>query len=316
MENILITGGAGFIGAHLSRTLLADGHKVVVADDFTLGSRENVKDCLDNPNFTLIEMDVTKTDKLVDVMKQNKIERVYHLAANSDIQKSAKCPGIDYDKTFNTMYSVVEAMRQTGCKKLFFASTSAVYGDKAGVNMTENIGGLAPISYYGGAKLASEAFISSYSYMNDYEVLIFRFPNVIGPGLTHGVIFDFIRKLQRNPNELDILGDGSQCKPYLYVLDLVDAINKYSHKDRNGVEIFNIGVDTATTVNEIADMVCERMGLSNVTYKFTGGNVGWKGDVPAFQYDLSKIYATGWKPKHNSNESVRDTLLHVKLNEV
>ena len=289
MENILITGGAGFIGAHLSRTLLADGHKVVVADDFTLGSRENVKDCLDNPNFTLIEMDVTKTDKLVDVMKQNKIERVYHLAANSDIQKSAKCPGIDYDKTFNTTYSVVEAMRQTGCKKLFFASTSAVYGDKAGVNMTENIGGLAPISYYGGAKLASEAFISSYSYMNDYEVLIFRFPNVIGPGLTHGVIFDFIRKLQRNPNELEILGDGSQCKPYLYVLDLVDAINKYSHKDRNGVEIFNIGVDTATTVKEIADMVCERMGLSNVTYKFTGGNVGWKGDVPAFQYDLSKI---------------------------
>ena len=316
MENILITGGAGFIGAHLSRTLLADGHKVVVADDFTLGSRENVKDCLDNPNFTLIEMDVTKTDKLVDVMKQNKIERVYHLAANSDIQKSAKCPGIDYDKTFNTTYSVVEAMRQTGCKKLFFASTSAVYGDKAGVNMTENIGGLAPISYYGGAKLASEAFISSYSYMNDYEVLIFRFPNVIGPGLTHGVIFDFIRKLQRNPNELEILGDGSQCKPYLYVLDLVDAINKYSHRDRNGVEIFNIGVDTATTVKEIADMVCERMGLSNVTYKFTGGNVGWKGDVPAFQYDLSKIYATGWKPKHNSNESVRDTLLHVKLNEV
>ena len=299
MENILITGGAGFIGAHLSRTLLADGHKVVVADDFTLGNRENVADCLENPNFTLVEQDVTDVERLVALMEE--------------YQKSAKVPGIDYDKTFNTTYSVVEAMRRTGCKKLFFASTSAVYGDKAGINMTEEIGGLAPISYYGGAKLASEAFISSYSYMNDFEVLIFRFPNVIGPGLTHGVIFDFIRKLQKNPKELEILGDGTQCKPYLYVLDLVDAINRFSHRERKGVEIFNIGVDTATTVKEIADMVCERMGLENVEYKFTGGNVGWKGDVPAFQYDLSKIYETGWKPAHNSNESVRDTLAHATI---
>lgn len=313
MENILITGGAGFIGAHLSAQLLAAGHKVVVVDDFTLGSKENVIACLNNPNFVLIEQDATNVDALEGVMKVHKIERVYHLAANSDIQKSAKCPGIDYDKTFNTTYAVVESMRRTGCKKLFFASTSAVYGNKAGVDLTENIGGLAPISYYGGAKLASEAFISSYSFMNDFEVLIFRFPNVIGPGLTHGVIFDFIRKLQNDPTKLEILGDGTQCKPYLYVLDLVDAINDFSHRERKGVEIFNIGVDTATTVNEIADMVCERMGLENVEYQYTGGNIGWKGDVPAFQYDLSKIYATGWKPAHNSNESVRDTLAHVKL---
>ena len=313
MENILITGGAGFIGAHLVGKLLEGGHKVVVADDFTLGSKENVARYFDNPSFTLVEQDVTDVDKLEALMNEHHIERVYHLAANSDIQKSAKWPGIDYDKTFNTTYAVVEAMRRTACKKLFFASTSAVYGNKAGVNLSEDIGGLAPISYYGGAKLASEAFISSYSYMNDFEVLIFRFPNVIGPGLTHGVIFDFIRKLQANPKELEILGDGTQCKPYLYVLDLVNAVYEFSHQERKGVEIFNIGVDTATTVKEIADMVCERMGLTDVAYKFTGGTVGWKGDVPAFQYDLSKIYATGWKPVHNSNESVRDTLAHVKL---
>jgi UDP-glucose 4-epimerase len=179
--------------------------------------------------------------------------------------------------------------------------------------MNEDIGGLSPISYYGGAKLASEAFISSYSYMNDFEVLIFRFPNVIGSGLTHGVIFDFIHKLKDNPKELEILGDGTQRKPYLYVLDLVEAINSFSHKERKGVEIYNIGVDSATTVKEIADMVCERMGLTDVEYKYTGGNVGWKGDVPVFQYDLAKIYATGWRGAHNSNDSVRDTLAHVKM---
>lgn len=313
MDNILITGGAGFIGAHLSRELLKDGHKVVVADDFTLGSPENVADCLENPKFKLIELDITEIDRLESLVNEHKIDRIYHLAANSDIQKSATYPRIDYNKTFNTTYAVVETMRRTGCRKLFFASTSAVYGDKRGVNITENIGDMAPISYYGGAKLASEAFISSYSYMNDFEVLIFRFPNVIGPGLTHGVIFDFIRKLKNNPKELEILGDGTQCKPYLYVLDLVDAIIEFSYKPHKGVEIYNIGVDTATTVTEIADMVCERMGLADVQYKYTGGNVGWKGDVPAFQYDLSKIYATGWRPSHDSNDSVRDTLAHAVI---
>lgn len=308
MENILVTGGAGFIGSHLAARLLSDGHRVVVADDFTLGSEENIAPCLANPCFNLVELDVVETDKLEDLMGRYGINYVYHLAANSDIQKSADNPVIDYDKTFHTTYSVLEAMRRTGCRKLFFASTSAVYGNKEGVMLAESTGGLAPVSYYGGAKLASEAFISAYAQMNDFEALVFRFPNVIGPGLTHGVVFDFIRKLQNNPEELEILGDGTQCKPYLYVMDLVDAIVSFSKKRREGMEIFNIGVETATTVKEIADMVCSYLGLSGVRYKYTGGNVGWKGDVPSFQYDLSKIYGAGWRPIHSSNESVKATL--------
>ena len=308
MENVLITGGAGFIGSHLVGKLLDEGNKVIAADNFTLGKRENVAKYADDPDFELVETDVQDIDALECLMNKHKIDRVYHLAANSDIQQSAKDPMIDYRNTFNTTYGVLEAMRRTNCKKLFFASTSAVYGEKTDVNLTEDTGGLAPISYYGGAKLASEAFISSYAHMNDFDVLIFRFPNVIGPNLTHGVIFDFIRKLQNDPEELTILGDGTQCKPYIYVLDLVDAIYRYSMNDRKGVEIFNIGVENATTVKEIADMVCERLGLENVKYKFTGGNIGWKGDVPKFQYDLSKIKATGWRPEHDSNGSVKATL--------
>lgn len=313
MENIVITGGAGFIGSHLAGKLLENGNKVISVDNFELGKRENVQEYLDNPNFELVEMDVSKVDKFSMLLQEKHVDRIYHLAANSDIQKSAIVPGVDFTNTFGTTYSVLEGMRRNGIKKLFFASTSAVYGDKSGVNLTEDIGGLSPISYYGGAKLASEAFISSYAYMNEMEVLIFRFPNVIGPNLTHGVIFDFIKKLNNNPNELEILGDGTQCKPYLYVIDLVDAIVEYSMKQGKGVEIFNIGVDTATTVKEIADMVCRKLGLSQVEYRYTGGNVGWKGDVPAFQYDLSKIYNTGWKPKHNSNESVQATLDSLNL---
>lgn len=313
MENILITGGAGFIGHHLAARLLAAGHRVVAADDFTLGSPENVADLAQDPHFTLVQQDAADAAGLRELMERYQIERVYHLAANSDIQKSARFPGIDHEKTFETTCGVLEAMRQTGCKKLFFASTSAVYGDKHGVDLREDTGGLAPVSYYGGAKLASEAFISAYSYMNDLETLIFRFPNVIGPGLTHGVIFDFIRKLKNDPTQLEILGDGTQCKPYLYVLDLVEAIDAFSHKERKGVEIFNIGVDTATTVTEIADMVCERMGLTGVRYRYTGGNTGWKGDVPAFRYDLGRIRAAGWQPPRTSNEAVRATLENISV---
>lgn len=308
MENILITGGAGFIGSHLVKILLESGNRVVCVDNFVLGKKENIQEYVQDSNFVLLEQDVSEVDVLEYIMREYEIERVYHLAANSDIQKSAKNPGIDYRNTFNTTYAVVEAMRRTDVKKLFFASTSAVYGDKQGVSLEEDTGGLLPVSYYGGAKLASEAFISSYSYMNEFETLIFRFPNVIGPGLTHGVIFDFVHKLQQNPEELEILGDGTQCKPYLYVLDLAEAIVEFSQKTKLGVEIYNIGVENTTTVKEIADLVCERLGLKDVKYKFTGGNIGWKGDVPAFQYDLSKIYVTGWRAKHDSLESVKATL--------
>lgn len=309
--NVLITGGAGFIGTTLTRELLKAGHFVVCVDDFTLGNEEHVQEFSGNERYRFYKMDAADADLMETVMKENAVEIVYHLAANSDIQKSAKDPSIDLNKTFLTTHGVLESMRRCGVKKLFFASTSAVYGEKMGVALTEDIGSLAPISYYGGAKLASEAFISSYAYMNDFDVTVFRFPNVIGPGLTHGVIFDFIRKLRNDPKNLEILGDGSQRKPYIYVEDLVEAIIQFSINPEKGVNIYNLGVEGATSVTQIAEFVCQAMGLSDVKFHYTGGNRGWKGDVPEFQYDLSKIHAKGWHARHNSDESVQETLRHV-----
>lgn len=166
-----------------------------------------------------------------------------------------------------------------------------------------------PVSYYGGAKLASEALISSYVSMCDMSVVIFRFPNVIGPRLTHGAVFDFIRKLRNNPAELEILGNGTQCKPYIYVLDLVEAIIKLTREFNQGEIVYNISViGEGTTVTHIAEIVVEELSLQNVNFNYTGGDRGWKGDVPRFSYDISKVLATGWKPKHTSDEAVRQTV--------
>ena len=309
----LITGGAGFIGSHLSRHLLEQGHEVICVDNFTLGSRDNVIKLMEYDGFKLVEMDASDRDTFCKLVAEEVPEIIYHLAANSDIQKSSVFPGIDFRNTFSTTYAVLEAMREVGVKKMFFASTSAIYGNKIGVDLKEDDGSLAPISYYGGAKLASEAFISSYAYMNGLDVTIFRFPNVIGPHLTHGVIFDFVAKLRNNPKCLEILGDGTQEKPYIYVEDLVEAILFIMESQDKGVNIYNIGVDGKTSVRRIADMVCKSMGLNDVEYRFTGGNIGWKGDVPSFQYNLEKIHEKGWKARHTSDESVQATLDSLNL---
>ncbi len=311
----LVTGGAGFIGTHLVRKLLERGLEVVCVDNFTLGHQENV-DCFeDNDNYKFYNVNIEDTEKFCDTLKDENIDIVYHLAANSDIQKGGRMPSVDFNDTFMTTYSVLELMRRNGIKNLFFSSTSAIYGDKKEL-LTEVTGDLRPISYYGGAKFASEGFISSYTFMNDFNTVIFRFPNVIGPNLTHGVIYDFARKLKNNPNELEILGDGTQTKPYIYVLDLVDAIVKFTldTEMKKGVEVYNAGVETATNVTTIANIVCEVLGYENVKYKYTGGNIGWKGDVPKFQYDLTKIHNAGWSAKYTSDEAVRETVRYIKDN--
>ena len=299
---ILLAGGAGFIGSHLTDALLECGNSVVCVDNLCLGSKDMIAHCLDNPSYAFYELDICGTEKLNAVFETHKFDRVYHLAANSDIQKGGKDPSIDYRNTFLTTVSILDAMRNHNVNELLFSSTSAVYGDKKEL-LSETIGDLRPVSYYGAAKLASEAFISAYTAMNDFSVNIIRFPNVVGERLTHGAIFDFIAKLRKNPKELEILGDGNQDKPYIYVKDLVEAM--LSMKYTRGVEIFNTGVETSTTVKRIGDIVCEEMGLKGVEYKFTGGSVGWLGDVPKFQYDLSKIHAFGWTAKHTSDEAVR-----------
>ena len=312
--DILVAGGAGFIGSHLCDALLAKGDNVIVADKLVFGDQDirhlRTDDGLKkNGRFKFYEMELADQADVDKLFAENKIDAVYHMAANSDIQKGGTEPSIDFNDTFLTTRAILEGMRKAGVKNLFFASTSVVYGEMLDVELKETTGGIKPVSYYGGAKLASEALISSYTAMCDMRVVIFRFPNVIGPRLTHGAVFDFIRKLRKDPHELEILGDGTQCKPYIYVFDLVDAIIKLTKEFQAGEEVFNISVKGGgTTVTHIAKIVVEELGLSDVAFRYTGGDRGWKGDVPRFSYDIAKVLATGWEPVHTSDEAVRQTV--------
>lgn len=306
----LVVGGAGFIGSHLCDALIAQGNDVVCVDNFSLGNDFNIAHLKNSSKFKLYKADAAEAEEIEQIFDVERPEYVFHLAANSDIQASAKNPDVEYRNTYSTTFQILSAMRKYEVKKLFFASTSAVYGDKREEVLDENTPNLSPISYYGAAKLGSEALISAFSYMNDMDALVFRFPNVIGPRLTHGVIFDFIKRLKMDGTQLTILGDGRQTKPYIYVTDLVAAIIRFMNVKNPGVTLYNVGVEGSTSVTKIADIICEEMGLANVDYHYTGGEGGWKGDVPKFQYCIDKITAQGWKARYTSNEAVRETVRH------
>lgn len=301
--NILITGGAGFIGSHLDDALIARGHNLTVVDNLVLGRKENIEHLSGNSNFRFIKADLLDLSKMGEIFAEGKFDMVYHLAANSDIQKGGKDPMVDYNLTFNTTFNVLQLLKEFEIKKFFFASTSAIFGETYDV-LNEDYGPLKPVSNYGAGKLASEAFISAFSSTYDIQTWITRFPNVVGERFTHGVIYDFIKKLRNNPEELEVLGNGEQCKPYVYVKDLVEAILYVIDHASEKYNVYMIGSDSRTKVKEIAAMVIEEMGL-NAKIRYTGGDRGWVGDVPEFRYDLTKINKLGWTAPHNSNESVR-----------
>lgn len=299
---ILVTGAAGFIGSHLCDALLSEGHAIVGVDDLSLGTTDNIKHLGEEANFEFVKLDILEP-AFQDLVAKGGFDCVFHLAANSDIARSHATPAVDLDRTLMTTVRVLDAMRAAGIEKIVFSSTSAIYGQIEG-SVAESAGPLAPISHYGAAKLASEAFISSYAENYGMQAWITRFPNVVGPRATHGAIFDFIMRLRHDPSVLRVLGDGTQQKPYLYVGDLVDAILYVWKKSNDRFNIYNVGVDSTTTVADIARIVLEEGGI-DCTIAFSGGDRGWVGDVPKFAYDVAKINALGWHASRSSDDAVR-----------
>jgi len=303
VKKVFVTGGAGFIGAHLVNTLLDTTTAVVtVFDNFSTGRRFHFGERLSNQRLTIVEADAKDQDQLMQAVEGHDI--VYHFAANSDIARAQQEPSVDFMNGTLLTHNLLEAMRITGVKRIVFTSGSGVYGEVSSTPVSENYDRMIPISTYGACKLACEALISAYSFMFDITGTVFRFANVVGPQQTHGVAYDFIHRLAQNPTELKIFGDGTQSKPYIYIEDILNAFFLMEKTQVSGFDVFNVGSQDYLTVREIADIVCERMGLHNVNYMFTGGSRGWKADVPVYRLNTDKIRSYGWHNKRNSREAV------------
>lgn len=302
-KQILITGGAGFMGSHLVDRLVEKGAITVVLDNLSAGRKEFLSLHFGSKHFKFV-----KTDLLLRKSSGyfNDIEEVWHLAANPDVRIGIEDTRVHLEQNVLATYNVLEAMRKNDVKKIIFTSTSTVYGEAKQIPTPEDYGPMIPISLYGASKLACEALISSYAHTFDMQAWVYRFANVIGKRSTHGVIYDFINKLKANPSVLEILGDGNQTKSYIYISDCINAMFS-GLKSKERLNIFNIGSSDTIKVRRIAEIVCEEMSLKP-RFAYTGGDRGWKGDVPYMFLDCTRLKRLGWKPEYSSEEAVRLTV--------
>jgi len=309
-SNILVTGGAGFIGSHLVDRLMGMGYFVRVVDNLSSGSLENIKPWFRNSRFEFVHGDL----KSLSVAKNcvSGVDVVFHLAANPEVRVEEAEPKVHFRENLLVTFNVLEAMRESKTAHVIvFFSSSTVYGEPTSFPTSEEHGPLLPISVYGASKLGCESLVSSYCHVFGIRSIIFRLANIVGGRSAHGVVVDFIRKLQRNPKELEILGDGNQGKSYLHVKDFVDAVFLALRSFLSGeraVEVYNVGSLDQIDVKHIAQIVTEEMELQNVKFELTGGvdgGRGWRGDVKTMLLSCDRLMNLNWKPILDSEEAIR-----------
>lgn len=316
IQKVFVTGGAGFIGSHVTDLLLADGYKVTVYDNLSSGKTRWIEHHFGDDNFKFVQADLLDPESLQHAMGGHDL--VWHLAANTDIPGGYTHTDIDLKNCVIGTYNVLEAMRRNNIQPILFSSTGAIYGDICKTApTTENSGPILPLSLYAAGKSSCEGFIAAYCSLFGLRAWMFRFGNVIGRRMGHGAVYDFVQKLRRNPSELEILGDGHQEKNYFLVEECIGgmafAYQNAEMTDSKPCDIFNLGTDSITKVTTIAQIVIEEMGLKNVKIRFTGGEAGWPGDQPQVHILSDKMHALGWYTKNTSDEAVRTAVKRLLL---
>ena len=305
-SNAIIVGGIGFIGSHFVDRFLSDSSvtAVTVFDNLSSGHLWHLEKHETDSRLTKVIADVRDIDALVKAATGH--HTMIHLASNPDIAAAASNPAIDFDHGTLLTHSVAEAARIAGIQTVLYASGSGVYGELGEVEANEDFGPLIPVSTYAASKLAGEALLSSYAHMFNLRSLAFRFGNVVGPRQTHGVGFDFVRKLKSDSSQLKILGDGNQSKSYVYVNDVIDAVLLANKMANNPFEVFNVATGDYITVTEVAHLACEALGLdvNEVHFEYSGGDRGWKGDVPIVRLSSERIRSYGWRPDKNCAQAL------------
>jgi UDP-glucose 4-epimerase len=301
LDPVVVTGGAGAIGACLARKVVQAGHAVRIIDNLSSGRRDRLSDLEASGQLQFHVHDLREPAGLTEILRG--AGSVWHFAANPDITKGTKDPRIDLEHGTLATAHVLEAARQTDVRRILFSSSSVVYGFPTVFPTPESYGPLLPESQYGASKLASEAMISAFCHSYGMKGWIFRFANIVGPGMTHGVVYDFLRKIQRDPTRLEVLGDGRQAKSYLWVTDCVDAMLLAEERSNETVNVFNLGTPQQVPVREIAERVVRAFG-GTARIEYTGGSRGWVGDIPLQLLAVDRIQSLGWKPQFDSFEAV------------
>jgi UDP-glucose 4-epimerase len=309
LRRFAVVGGAGFIGGHFVEYLLGRGaEQVTVYDNFSSGRRWHLADVADDPRLCVEVGEVGDLEHLLQTVAEH--DTVIHLASNPDIAAAATNPAIDFDQGTVLTHHVVEAARRGGVELVLYASGSGVYGDLGEVEAHEDYGPMLPTSTYGASKLAGEALLCSYAAMFDVSARCYRFGNVVGARQTHGVGFDFVRRLLADPSRLRILGDGRQSKSYVHVDDVIAAVMVGAEAVAEPFAAFNVATEDYLTVTEIAEMAVEVVGLpaGQTKFEYTGGDRGWKGDVPIVRLNSERIRSLGWKNERTCEEALRDSM--------
>jgi len=306
---VFVTGGAGFIGSHLIDRLMAEGHRVTVYDNFSSGKESFIEQHYGNPRFKLVKGELLEPALVTKSVAGHDL--VCHLAANPQAVEGIRNTRLDLELNTIVTYNVLEAMRLNNVRKILFTSSGTIYGETPDVPLPEDYGPVLPVSLYGASKLACEGLLSGFASIFGFQVWIFRLGNIVGPRATHGVIYDLLHKLRKDATVLEVLGDGNQTKPYVYVDDLVDGLLFCLQNSHETVNLFNLAPSSVTSVKTIVKMILEATGNVHTNVQYTGGvkgGGGWPGDVTKVQLDSRKANKLGWIPKLTSDEAAAKTV--------